>query len=185
MQKKLSLARLRNDARSGKMTLEMLVRLGEPSTDENTPERLKGIRKVVGANTVAVKLLTADGSRESELRIERASLTEYDGETLSTFYPGRREMTPEEKKVMLEWKAVEDDPEYQERLKWDCLTDGSSCWWKKKSFFEKAGMTYLLGYEKVRGMKLDSRAYYEGEEKCVVDDSVKGPLMMKYKVRFV
>ena len=184
MKKKTSLAQLRRDAKSGKMTLEMLVRLGEPATDETTPARLKGIRKVVGANTVAIKLLTADGSRESELRIERASLTEYDGETLSTFYPGRREMTPEEKKVMSEWKAIEDDPDYQERLKWDCLTDGSSCYWKKKSFFEKAGMTHLLGYEKVRGMRLDPRAYFEGEKDCVIDDSVKGPLMMRYKVRF-
>ena len=185
MKKKMSLAQLRRDARSGKMTLEMLVRLGEPATDESTPERLKGIRRVVGANTVAIKLLTADGSGESELPIERSSLTEYDGETLSTFFPGKRALTSEEKRVLDEWKAIEDDPAYQERLERDCLTDGSSCYWQQKSFFEKAGMEHLFDYKKVRGMKLDRRAYFEGEEKCVFDDSVKGPLMMQYRVRFV
>ena len=184
MAKKLSLARLKRDAASGRMSLEMLVRLGEPATDENTPERLKGVRKVVGANSVALKILTADGTKESELRLDRASLTEYDGETLSTFYPGLRPMTADERKVMNEWKAIENDPEYQERLKWDCLTDGSSCYWKKKRFFENAGMTHMLGYEKVRGMKLDARALYEGEENCVVDESVRGRLMMQYRVRF-
>jgi hypothetical protein len=182
MKKKLSLAQLRRDATSGRMSVEMKVRCGEP-VDDSTPARLLGKRKVVGANTVALKIEIPNG-RTSELRLGRASLVEYDGETLETFYPGYRKMTDVEARVMSEWKAIEETPEYRERLKYDLLTDGSGTFWKKRSFFQTRGMDHLLGYEEKRGLKLDSNRMAKGIAECVRDASVKGELMMRYAVSF-
>lgn len=63
----MTLAELKRNANSGKMKLELIERYGE--TGDDIIERLRGIRKVLRANTVGLILENLDGA-ESELRIK-------------------------------------------------------------------------------------------------------------------
>ncbi len=49
--KKLTLADLKRDAKSGRLRLEFVERYGK-----EIPEHLQGIREVIGANSVCIKL---------------------------------------------------------------------------------------------------------------------------------
>ena len=98
----MSLANLKRDAKSGKLYGELVERFGETEIID----RLKGRRKVVGANTVGITFLNTDG-KKSECRIDRAALMEYTGDMLIVFNPGLRELNNEESKVMQGWKEIE------------------------------------------------------------------------------
>lgn len=69
---KMTLKRLKEDAKSGKLSLEMVERNG---STKDIPNKLKGVRPVVDANTVSITLLNADG-KKSALEIGRAALCE-------------------------------------------------------------------------------------------------------------
>lgn len=73
-----SLAQLKRDANSGKMSMLMTERFGK--TGEKIPPLLRGVRPVIGANAVAIKLRNPDDA-SCELRFESAKLLEYDGKT--------------------------------------------------------------------------------------------------------
>lgn len=55
-----TLAELRRDARTGKMSMEMLEWYGK--TGEDIKANLRGIRKVEGANSVALLLRNNEGN---------------------------------------------------------------------------------------------------------------------------
>lgn len=93
-----TLAELRRDARSGKMSMEMLEWYGK--TGEDIKANLRGIRKVEGANSVALLLRNNEGNI-SELRVQYATLVEYDGENLTVYAAGFRDLTEEEKRFFL------------------------------------------------------------------------------------
>ena len=88
-------------------------------------------------------------------------------------------MNAAERKVMDGWNKIASTPEYQERGRVDALTDGSSTYWEKVSYFRKAGMEYLMGNERQRGLKYDSYLMK------VQDDSIKGEVGMRYEIRKV
>ena len=98
-----TLAELRRDARSGRMSVEMLEWYGK--TGEDIKPILRGIRKVEGANSVALLLKNNEGNT-SELRIKYATLVEYDGENLTVYDAGHRNLTEEEKKILLLMKTT-------------------------------------------------------------------------------
>ena len=66
-----TVAELKRDANGGKMSLEMIEWYGK--TGDEIKETLRGIRKVLRANTVAIILLNRDGN-ESEMRLNSAKL---------------------------------------------------------------------------------------------------------------
>lgn len=80
---------------------------------------------------------------------------------------------------MDEWNRISSTPEFQERGRVDALTDGSSTYWEKVAYFRKAGMEYLMGNERQRGLKYDSYLMK------VQDDSIKGEVGMRYEIRKV
>ena len=84
-----------------------------------------------------------------------------------------------ERKVMDEWNRISSTPEFKERGRVDALTDGSSTYYEKVAFFRKAGMEYLMGNERQRGLKYDSYLMK------VQDDSIKGEVGMRYEIRKV
>lgn len=172
--KKLSISQLKKDAKAGILRAELTYWKGE----EIIP-RLKGIRPVVGSNSVAIFFLNADGNK-SELPIPKSALVDYTEDELCIYYPGYREPNAEEKKVLDEWAAIESSAEYHERATTDCLTDGSSTYWKKVAFFKKKGMEYLMGHEKQRGLKLDCNRRNAGEPCFIRDEDVRGDLEMRY-----
>jgi len=71
----MSLSSLKRDAASGKISLELVVRFGK--TDEEIPEKMRGIRKISKVNTVGIYLINEHGE-ESELHFKSAKLVEYE-----------------------------------------------------------------------------------------------------------
>ena len=92
------------DAKRGNMSMELAEWYGK--TGDEIPERLRGIRRVVRQNSVALFLQSPQGT-ESELRYGAASLNEYDGKTFTVYNPGFRPLTDKEKKILDEWRELE------------------------------------------------------------------------------
>ena len=161
------MAQLKRDVLSGKMSLALIERFGG-NDEKHIPERMKGNRKVIGMNTVAIKLLNHDG-KESELRLESASLTEYDGETLTIYNAGLREPTEQEKDTLN--KANQIVKEYNEKYPF-----GNGGFWIKKEFFEKSDCPWMEGFKTIKGKR------YEPCKDKVYDRKIKGDVILKYAV---
>lgn len=159
-----TLADLKREAASGKIRFEMVERYGK--TGDAIPERCRGIRTVEKVNTVAILLKTADGIT-SELRFDSAKLVEYDGENLTIFERGERELTEQEQKILDDWQKIEDDYYKQNPC--------GDAYWKKKDYFKHCPCPWLAGYETVRGK------YYNYNGK-VLDNQVRGNAILKYHI---
>lgn len=147
------------DIANGNMSAEMVYRFGE-----EIPERLKGVRPLLRSNSVAVFFRNADG-RESELRLPKANLFEYDGERLKIYRGGERELTEKERSAMNEWKEIDKTiPIYE------------NSYWRHKKFFIDRDMEYLLGYGTVKGKRL----VWRNNSPMVYDEAIRGELEMEY-----
>lgn len=167
-----TLADLKREAKSGTLEARMILRCG--STD--IPESLQGWRKITGCNSVAIFILRNDG-KKSDLPLKKASLVEYDGQTLTTYAAGLRDLTEEEQRVMDGWKKISSTEEFKERAINDAYTDGSSTYYQEKWYFENAGFGYLMGFNEERGMRRD---FATGK---IIDDRIKGDVVMRYEIR--
>ena len=166
-----TLAELKRVAKQGILEGNMVYRFGS-----DIPERLKGFRKIIDANTVGIMFMNNDG-KKSTLDILGASLVSWDDNSLSIFNPGERELTQDELSVMNEWKAIENTPQHQQQAENDALTDGSLTFWQKRKFFTDRGYEYLhVGNNK--------KAYNHNTNK-VRDNTVQGDLIIKYELRKV
>ena len=161
----MTLAQLKRDAKAG-MSLELIERFGG-CDEKHIPDRMKGSRKVIGQNTVALKLLNHDG-KESELRLDNAKLTEYTGDTLTIYTAGYRPLTDQERAVLDE--GIRRGREYEEKY------PSCSGYWIKKSFYEKSDCPWMEGYDYIRGMKYDS------SKDMIHDSHVRGDAILKYRV---
>lgn len=156
-----TIAQLKRDANSGKMYLELTARYGQ-----QPPEKMQGQRHVTRANTKAIFLDT--NGKESELLLPSASLVEYTDDKLIIYTAGERELT-ESEKAFLE-KAKRESYEY---------TGGDvymNDFWHIQKFFKDNGFSYLLGYEKSNGKRLNTCT------QKIEDDSIKGEPILSYKV---
>lgn len=170
-----TLAELKREAKSGTLEGKFIY---HGNFGENLPVRLQGWRKLVDSNSVSIFFLTPDG-KKSELRLDKASLVEYDGKTLTVFNAGYRDLTEEEQCVMNAWKEKSSTPQFKAQAEVDALTDGSSTYWAEVFYFRNAGYEYLMGLNKQRGMKYD---FNSGK---VQDDKIKGAVCMQYEIRKV
>jgi len=159
-----TLAELKRDAQTGRMILTLTERYG--STD--IIERLQGDRPVVGVNTVALKLMNKDG-QTSELRLDNAKLTEYDGDTLTIYNPAYRDLTDNETKVLVSARAKRD--EYDKQYPF-----GNGGYWLQKDYIAKSDCPWMEGYDFIKGKK------YDQSRNKVVDKSIKGDAILRYKV---
>ena len=166
-----TLADLKRDAKSGKISGEMIIRNGS----NNIPETLQGMRKIVDANTVGITFLNKDG-KKSELPIKCASLVEYTDELLTVYQAGKRDLNTEEQRIMDEWKAVTDTEAYKNQSNIDALSDGSTTYYQQKRFFENKGFDYLLGFEESKGKK------YDFNTRKIRDNSIKGEVSLQYRI---
>lgn len=164
----MTLAEIKRKANSGNMFLELVERFGKRGTD--IPERLQGLREVLGANSVGLILKCASGE-ETSLDIRSAKLVECDGKTLTVFEPAHRELTDEERNILNQWKNFEQD--YYEKNPF-----GNGAWIYRKKFFKDKGYQYLDGYDVVQGKK-----YLQHEDK-VYDTQVRGEAVLVYNVTF-
>lgn len=150
-----TLAKFVRDAQEG-MSLEIIERFGK--TGDEIPERLRGVRKIIHINTYKMELMNAQ-SEVSSMWFESAKLVEYDGETLTIYNPIRRELTPEEQRILDKINAKET---YFQKV--ECARN-SSCPWINP-----------FGNKVIKGKK------YLSWENKVLDRSVRGEMILKYRV---
>lgn len=167
-----SIAELKRNAKTKLYEAKMVLRNG--STD--IPEKLQGWRKIVNANSNSIFLLNNEG-KESELPIGRASLVEYDGNNLTLYNAGYRDLNDGECKVMDEWQEHCKTKEYKQKENIDRNIDTSMSYWEKLAFLEKRNMEHLMGTDKKCGL------IYIARLNKVQDDSIKGDICMKYEIR--
>lgn len=118
-----TLAQLKRDADSGRMSVMLLWRFGKTGND--IPREMRGVRKVFRANSVG--LVLEFNGKESTLYTDSAKLVEYDGKTLTFYRAGYRSPTAEERFVLNTWKTMED-----EYIKKNPFGD---CFGKRKAYF--------------------------------------------------
>lgn len=135
-----TLADLKRDAKTG--TLEGRITL-HSMLGADLPERLQGCRRIIGSNSVAIFFRAPDGNK-IELRLEKSSLIEYDGTSLTVYFAGYRDLNDEERRVMDGWKKISSTPEFKAREEMDALTDGLLTYWEKIFYFRKSGKEYLI-----------------------------------------
>lgn len=163
-----TLADLKRDACSGKLSLEMIEHYGE--TGNGIVERLRGKRKTAGGNSVAIFLVNNhDGGHISELRFVSAKLIEYTDTSLTVYGIGKRDLNEEETKLMNEWSKKQ-----EEILAKNPFND---TYWQKKNFFAKSSCPWLSG----TGDFIKGKRYSACDNK-VYDKSVRGPVILRYKV---
>ena len=172
---KKTLAQLKRDAKAGGMVCELVERYGE--TGDKIPERLRGERPVIGANTVAIIFKNADG-KPSELHIERASLVDYEDDIITVYTYGTRPPTPEEQAVLDEWQKITETPEFKEKSRIDAMADYNACYWQKKRFFEDHNCPWMAGWG---GIDEYGKAY-EPIRGVVRDVNIRGDVGFKYRI---
>lgn len=147
---------------------------------EGSSERIKqfiGVeRYIVAKNTTGVKLsLNKDDTKGSFLDYpKKATLCEYDGETLKIYDAGFRELTADEKRV--KDNVPSSRKENKEAVMQEIMTDGSGFYWKDKQYYKENEMEYLAGHESFRGLR------YHYNTGMIEDESIKGNLSLAYKI---
>lgn len=165
--KKLSLVQFFRDAAHG-MQLELVEWNGK--TGEEIPERLRGLRPVSSVHSQSITLRSTTGGEDSYLWLERASLVEYDGKTLTVYNPALREVTPEERAELDKCRKMLEEYNEKNPFSSDCG------YWKRKDFFKNCPTPWMDGADTIKGKR-----YIQHEDK-VLDYAIKGDKTLKYNV---
>lgn len=176
----MTLSELKREAKNGTVKFELIERYGE--TGEQIPERCRGVRTVAKVNTVAITLKT-ESEQTSELRYPAATLIDYDGETLTIYDPGTRELTQEEQN---EFKKYHRELEqYKEKYPY------SNPYWFGNGYKKNSPYPYLMDFDKHNGKRVkwekptensDPEMIYRGFVPVIIDDAIKGNAILKYKI---
>jgi len=161
-----TMEQFKQDAASGKMSLELIERYG--STD--IPESINGIRRVTEANKLGIVFVDKNGE-ESLMVLENNRLREYDGSTLTIYSPGYRDLLGPEKSMLAEWEKIQEEYEKE--------NPHTNLFWKRMAFFERSPYPWLNGFEEMNGKML---VYDEHGVSKIKDDTIKGDVALKYRV---
>lgn len=161
-----TMEQFKNDAASGKMSLELL----EMNGSSDFREGLKGVCKVTEVNKLGFILVNQNGE-ESLLMFENNSLREYDGDTLTIYSSGCRDLLEPEKAMLAEWEEIQKN--YKKE------NPHANLYWKKLAFFERSPFPWLNGFEVMYGKKL---VYDEQDTPKIMDAAIKGDVMFRYRV---
>lgn len=143
--------------------------------DARNADKLNVPRYVVTKQGNGVGLsVDKTATKVSFLELPKASLVEYDGETVRVYESGRRDLTELERVVLDNEPSKR--PENKQQLENDMLSDGSQMYWADKRYHKELGTEYLEGHEMVRGLR------YDFNHKNIVDEKIKGELSLEYKL---
>lgn len=132
-------------------------------------------RFIIKTQTNGVYLSTdKDSQKGSFMDLPRASLVDFDGDTISIYNVGERDLTEDEKRIMD--NAPSRRPENKEACERDVMTDGSSMFYADRAYYKGLDAQYLEGFEVVRGLRFDFN------RRKVNDEATKGTLQLKYKL---
>lgn len=135
--------------------------------------RLIGIKRYIVATQGNGIYLNADKEAKggSFLDFPKASLLEYDGETLKIFDAGYRDLTPEEQAILDNKPSKR--AENQKQAEIDMMTDGSTTFYMDKAYFDEKDANWY--WRETKGL------YYVRNGK-MRDASIKGTLCLAYKI---
>jgi len=167
----MTLADLKRDATLGKIKLELIERYGQ--TGETIPPRCRGIRKVIKTNSVEMTLETTDGQK-SYLRYPAAGLMEYDGEMLTIYQAGERELTDEEKRIEDEFRRMQS--EYYEKNPY------GNFYWHSVEYYKNSKAPWLSGSKPVKGKCRTYNNIHENGYGMIRDNRVRGEAILKYRI---
>ncbi len=139
---------------------------------EKRPQNLNP-RKIVKVQTNAIYLEGSENNgKGSYLEIPAASLIEYDGNTLKIYDAGIREMDEEEKKNC---KLAD-----EERKRYQKENPYSDSFWHMKRFYEACSTPwiYIGALKAIKGKRAGQGSDY-GK---IIDNAIKGALVLEYKV---
>lgn len=147
---------------------------------EGSSDRIKqfiGVKRyIISKNTTGIKI-SPDKNATKGIFLEfpkKASLCEYDGETLKIYDAGFRELTEEEKRVKNNVPSRRE--ENKEAVYNELITDVSVFYWKDKQYYKENNMEYLSGHETIKGLR------YHYNTGMIEDESIKGLLSLEYKI---
>ena len=108
--------------------------------------------------------------RESELLIKAASLIDYDGDTLTIYEAGTRELTEEETRILNKANAARAD--YEKKYPY------SESYFIAPNYIKRnfPDFEYLAGYETKCGRR------YNRHNNTIIDNAIKGAAIIKYKI---
>ena len=129
------------------------------------------IKKQSNGVTIGEKPTDTKGSF---LDYPKASLMEYDGQTLKIFEAGHRPLTENEQNIIN--NAPSCLPENKQLVENDLMTDGSTTFFMDEAYFDKLDAEYLKGHKEVRGLK------YNFNDQNIRDNSIRGQLSMQYTI---
>ena len=141
---------------------------------EKRPENLRP-RAISKLQTNAIYLEGIENNGQgSYLQIPQSSLMEYDGDTLCIYDFGIRDMTEEEKQN--EQKAKTERDKYNE----ENPNSYSGDFWHMQTWYSKCSTPWInpSGLDWIKGKKRGQGEDYDR----IYDKSIKGKLVLKYKV---
>ena len=159
-----------------KRDLKLGTKITMTSHYGKTDDKLIGVeRYVVKVKTNGIEFSkNKEDARGSFLDYPKASLTEYDGETLSVYGSGHRDLTAPEKTLLDNLPSRR--PENAKQCEIDMMSDGSQMFYADKRYLKEMDSEYLSGHETIRGLR------YDWNEKKVQDDNLKGECILTYKI---
>jgi len=156
------------------------LKLGTKITKTSHYGKTEG--KLIGVERYVVKVKSnsiefsknKEDTRGSFLDYPKASLTEYDGETLKVYCSGLRDLTAQEQAILDNVPSRR--PENAKQVEIDMLSDGSCMFYADKRYLKEMDSEHLSGHETVRGLR------YDWNKKKMLDDNMKGECILTYKI---
>lgn len=138
-------------------------------------DKLNKTRYVIKTSTTGVCLNEdKNATKGSFLEFTKASLTEYDGDTLKVYFAGRRDLTADEQRIRDNVPSKR--PENKERAEFEALSDGSGLFYADQHYYKENDSEYLAGHTTSKGMR------YDYNTQAIQDDKIKGELSLSYKI---
>lgn len=150
-----TLAKFVRDAKAG-MSLELIWRYGK--TGDDIDDRLRGVRKVTRVSRYKMDMMNTQG-QESFLDFGSAKLVEYDGEYLTVYNPISRELTEDEQHVLDKINSTD-------------------MFFLKKEYARNSSCPWIDPY----GSKIIKGKRYISHENKVLDWSMRGEMILKYRI---
>lgn len=167
MDKTISLAAFKRMVNAGEVSMECIYRCGK--TGEEIPQKLRGIRKAVNANSVGLSLQNENGEL-SWLDIPAAALFYADEGRVVIYNPAHRDLTAHEQELLDTWRKKEQKAFAQNPF---CNT-----YWAEKQFFENSDCPWLFGMDLIKGQR------YLSHENKVLDRHIRGDVLLVYRVQY-
>ncbi len=162
-------AQLKRDLQVGKKLTMTFNVLAESS--EAIASRLNKPRFIVGTQTNGITLSESkDAPKGSFLELPRASLVEYEDNTIKVYDPAIRDLTEQEKDILKNIPSYL--PENKEQCERDIMTDTNTTYWLDKRYTKEEDAEW--NWTTSKGL------YYMRSEQKMRDASIKGDLSIVY-----